>query len=182
MRGRLAGWFMLISNKQRDLLPVLGVQPGDEVLEIGYGPGGLIRMLAEQTEAALIRGVDPSPEMVEHATRVNRKTIRSGRVRLGLGSAEQTGLPDQSVDGVVAVNNVAIWPDLEAGLCELHRVLRPDGSVTIAWHGGTSPSRITRSLQLPADQLDRIRTAMAAVFTSVTREQLSNLEVFQARR
>jgi ubiquinone/menaquinone biosynthesis C-methylase UbiE len=182
IRGRLAGWFMLISNKQRDLLPVLGVRPGDEVLEVGYGPGGLIRMLAEQTEARLIRGVDPSPEMVEHATRVNRKAIRSGRVRLGLGSAEQTGLPDCSVDRVVAVNNVAIWPDLEAGLRELHRVLRPGGSITIAWHGGTSPSRITRSLQLPAGQLARIQTALARTFTGVAHQQLSNLEVFQARR
>jgi ubiquinone/menaquinone biosynthesis C-methylase UbiE len=182
MRGRLAGWFMLFSNKQRDLLPLLGVRPGDEVLEIGYGPGGLIRMLAGQTEARLIRGVDPSPEMVEHATRVNRKAVRSGRVRLGLGTAEQTGLPDRSVDQIVAVNNVAIWPDLEAGLRELHRVLRPGGGVTIAWHGGTSPSPITRSLQLPADQLARIRDALTRTFTGVAQQQLSNLEVFQARR
>jgi ubiquinone/menaquinone biosynthesis C-methylase UbiE len=173
---------MLISNKQRDLLPVLGVRPGDEVLEIGYGPGGLIRMISGQTEARIIRGVDPSPEMVEHATRVNRQAVRSGRVRLGLGSAAQTGLQDRSVDRIVAVNNVAIWPDLEAGLQELHRVLRPDGSVTIAWHGGTSPSRITRSLQLPDDQLARIRAALARMFADVAQRRLSNLEVFQARR
>jgi SAM-dependent methyltransferase len=182
MRGRVAGWFMLVSNKQSDLVPVLDVRPGDVVLEIGHGPGGLIRLISRQTEARLIRGVDPSPEMAVHAARVNRAAVRSGRVQLSLGSAEQTGLPDQSVDRVVAVNNVAIWPDLDAGIHELHRVLRPGGSAIIAWHGGASPSRITRSLRLPPDKLACIRAGLARVFTSVTGQQLSNLEVFKAYR
>ncbi|HEY1642912.1 MAG TPA: class I SAM-dependent methyltransferase [Streptosporangiaceae bacterium] len=181
-RGRLAGWFMLLTNRQRDLLPVLDVRPGDEVLEIGPGPGGLIRVLSRRTGARLIRGVDPSPEMVAHATQVNRAAVRSGQVRLSVGSAERTGLPDHSVDHVVAVNNVAIWPDLEAGLRELHRVLRPDGSVVIAWHGGSAPSRLTRTLQLPAGQLARIRAALASRFTGVSQQQLPDLEVFKAYR
>ena len=75
--GRLAGRFMLWTNKQDDVVGVLGVQPGDDVLEIGYGPGGLIRLLAERTDAASIRGVDPSPEMRDQATRHNRKAVRS---------------------------------------------------------------------------------------------------------
>jgi ubiquinone/menaquinone biosynthesis C-methylase UbiE len=182
MRGRFAGWFMLMSNKQNDLLPVLDVRPGDDVLEIGPGPGGLIRLLAGRTGARLIRGVDPSPEMVAYATRVNRAAVRAGRVQLSLGTAERTGLPDRNVDHVVTVNNVAIWPDLDAGLRELHRVLRPGGSVVIAWHGGTSPSRIARSLRLPTDKLARIRDGLDGLFTGVTQQQLSSLDVFKAYR
>ena len=108
--GRLAGWFMLWNNKHDGVVDVLGVQPRDDVLEIGYGPGGLIRQLAERTDAASIRGVDPSPEMRDLARRHNRKAVRSARVRLDLGTADRTGLPDASVDRVVSVNNVAIWP------------------------------------------------------------------------
>lgn len=182
MRGRFAGWFMLMSNKQNDLLPVLDVRPGDEVLEIGHGPGGLIRLLAGRTGARLIRGVDPSPEMVAYATRVNRAAVRAGQVQLGLGTAERTGLPDRSMDRVVTVNNVAIWPDLDAGLREVHRVLRPGGRVVIAWHGGTSPSRIARSLRLPADKLDRIRASLDDLYTGITRQQLPSLDVFTAFR
>jgi ubiquinone/menaquinone biosynthesis C-methylase UbiE len=158
------------------------VRPGDDVLEIGPGPGGLIRLLAGRTGARLIRGVDPSPEMVAYATRVNRAAVRAGRVQFSLGTADRTGLPDRGVDRVVAVNNVAIWPDLDAGLHELHRVLRPGGSVVIAWHGGTAPSRVARGLRLPAAPLTRIRAGLDELFTGVTQQQLRSLDVFQAVR
>jgi len=90
----MAGRFMLWTNKQDDVVGVLGVQPGHDVIEIGYGPGGLIRQLAERTDAASIRGVDPSPEMRDQARRHNRKAVRTGRIRLDLGTADRTGLPD----------------------------------------------------------------------------------------
>src|SRR3954469_17922951 len=67
--GRLAGRWMLWNNKQDDVVGVLGVQPGEDVLEIGYGPGGLIRLLAARTDAASIQGVDPSAEMRDQARR-----------------------------------------------------------------------------------------------------------------
>jgi ubiquinone/menaquinone biosynthesis C-methylase UbiE len=182
LRGRLAGRFMLWTNKQDDLVRVIGVQPGDDVLEVGYGPGGLIRLLAKRTDAASIRGIDPSSEMRDQASRLNRKSVRTGRVRLDLGTADRTGLPDASIDRVVSVNNVAIWPELEAGLHELRRVVRPGGTVVIAWHGGTNPSRITKALRLPEDELNHIEQVMRARFGEVTRTQVTSLDVFTAVR
>ena len=91
--GRLAGRFMLWTNKHDGVLDVLGVQPGQDILEIGYGPGGLIRQLAERTDAASVRGVDPSPEMRDQAIRHNRRAVRAGRAQLDLGTADRTGLP-----------------------------------------------------------------------------------------
>ena len=173
---------MLWTNKQDDVVGVLGVQPGDEVLEVGYGPGGLIRLLAERTDAVSIRGVDPSPEMRDQAGRHNRKAVRTSRVRLDLGTADRTGLPDASVDRVVSVRNVAIWPDLEAAVGELHRVLRAGGTVVIAWHGGTKPSRVVKSLSLPEDELGRIEQALRNQFSEVGRHQLTSLDVFTAVR
>jgi ubiquinone/menaquinone biosynthesis C-methylase UbiE len=180
--GRLAGRLMLWTNSQDDVLGVLDVQPGDDVLEIGYGPGGLIRLLAERTDAASIRGVDPSAEMRDQATRHNRQAVRAGRVWLELGTADRTGLPDASVDRVVSVRNVAIWPDLEAAIGELHRVARPGGTVVIAWHGGTKPSRVVKSLSLPEDELRRIEHVLRDRFAEVTRDQLATLDAFKAVR
>jgi len=178
--GRLAGWFMLWTNRQADLLEVLRVRPGQHVLEVGYGPGGLVRLLAERSGAALIRGVDPAPVMREQATKINRAAVNAGRVELGLGSAEHTGLADHSVDLAVSVNNVAIWPDLQAGLGELRRVLRPGGTLVIAWHGGTAPSSIGKRLRLPDDKSRFIESSLQDLFPEVTRQQLKTLDVFSA--
>jgi len=87
--GRLAGRIMLWTNKQDDVIGVLGVQPGDEVLEVGYGPGGLIRLLAERTDAVSIRGVDPSHQRC--ATKPGGTTGRpSAQAGFGSTSALQT--------------------------------------------------------------------------------------------
>jgi SAM-dependent methyltransferase len=180
--GRMAGRFMLWTNKQDDVVDVLAVQPGHDVLEIGYGPGGLIRLLAERSDAASIRGVDPSPEMRDQASRHNRNAVCTGRVALDLGTADRTGLADARVDRVVSVNNVAIWPDLEAAVDELHRVLRPGGILVIAWHGGTSPSRIARSLRLSEGELGHIEHVLRDRFGEVSRKQLASLDVFTAVR
>ena len=173
---------MLWTNKHDGVLDVLGVQPGQDILEIGYGPGGLIRQLAERTDVATVRGVDPSPEMRDQAIRHNRRAVRAGRAQLDLGTADHTGLPDACVDRVVSVRNVAMWPDLEAAAGELHRVVRPGGTVVIAWHGGTTPSRIARSLRLPEEALGRIERALRIHFSDVTRHQLAGLDVVKAVR
>lgn len=185
-RGRLAGRFMLWTNPQADLLDVLDPRPGQRVLEVGYGPGGLIRLLAKRGggagEGVQVIGVDPAPAMRDLASSTNRAAVRAGRVELRLGTADNTGLEDASVDKVVSVNNVALWPDLDAGVRELHRVVRPGGTVVLAWHGGTAPSWIARRLRLPADKLDRIEASLRPHFANVTRRQLRGLEVFIATR
>ncbi|OHV59271.1 hypothetical protein BCD48_41640 [Pseudofrankia sp. BMG5.36] len=179
-RGRLAGRLMIWMNRQDEVADHIDVRSGQTVLEVGYGPGGLIRLLAERTEAAKIIGVDPSAGMRAAATRRNRVAVRAGRVDLRLGRADRTGLPDRAVDRVVTVNNVAIWPDLDAGVTELHRVVRPGGTVTIAWHGGTTPPRHARPLILPSSVLARVERALRARFTDVRRAQLPTLDVFTA--
>jgi ubiquinone/menaquinone biosynthesis C-methylase UbiE len=180
--GRLAGAFMLRTNRQDELLELLEVQPGDRILEVGYGPGGLIRLLVDHTEASVIHGIDPSSEMRDAAARMNRAAVGAGRVDLRVGGVDRTGLPGRSVDHVVSVNNVTLWPDLHAGLRELHRVARPGGSVLIAWHGGTAPSRIVRHLRLPAETLNQIERGLREFFPQVTRYQLRAVDAFVAIR
>lgn len=182
LRGILAGRFMRWTNRQRDLAELAGVRPGDRVLEVGYGPGVLLGLLAERVGDGRVSGVDPSPEMRDLAARRNRAAIRAGRMDLRLGTAEATGFGDAEFDRVVTVNTVALWPDLEAGLRELHRVTRPGGRVLIAWHGGTHPSVIARGLALPEPFLARIGDAMAGLFPEVTRHELRGLTVFRGTR
>jgi SAM-dependent methyltransferase len=177
--GRLAGWLMLWTNRQRGLRELLDVRAGERVLEVGYGPGGLIRLL-DRTGAAQVCGVDPSPQMRDLAVRRQRERADGGRVDLRIGTAEHTGLSPASFDCVVSVNSVALWPDLRAGLRELHRVTRPGGRVVIAWHGGTRSWGIARRLALPERQLAVLEGRLAQEFTEVVRHELPTLTVFTA--
>src|SRR5439155_24401735 len=97
------------------------------------------------------------------------------------GDAGATGLPDAAVDLVVGVNNVAIWPDLDAGVTELHRVLRPGGRLVLSWHGGERPTRTARALVLPEDRLQRVEDALRARFPHVGRTLTRRCPVFEAR-
>jgi SAM-dependent methyltransferase len=175
--GRLAGWLMLWTNRQSGLRELLDVRTGERVLEVGYGPGGLIRLLT-RTGAAQICGVDPSPQMRDLAVRRHRKDAAAGRVDLRVGTAEHTGFAPASFDCVVSVNSVALWPDLGAGLRELRRVTRPGGRVVIAWHGGTRSWGVGRRLALPERQLAVLASRLAQEFTEVARHELRTLTVF----
>lgn len=175
LMGRLAGRVMLWTNRQRDLLPLLDIRPGEHVLEVGYGPGGLLRLLS-RTGAGRVAGVDPSPEMRALAVR------KAPGTEPGLGTADRTHQQDAAFDCVVSVNNVAIWPELEPGLRELHRVTKPGGRLVIAWHGGAAPSRLARGLRLPDEVLATLEAALRERFDDVTRHELPSLTAFVARR
>jgi ubiquinone/menaquinone biosynthesis C-methylase UbiE len=168
---------MLLTNKQTEQLALLDPKPGSRVLEVGFGPGGLLRELLK-TEVAAVCGVDPSQTMVDLAGKRNR----SSRLELRRGTAAETGYPDAEFDHVITVNTVALWPELEAGLRELHRVVRPQGTVLISWHGGSNPTRMARRLVLPADKLDRIQKGLDDLFSTVTRHELTTQTAFLAVR
>lgn len=133
--GRLVGWEMTLrpSNRQRNrwAVDLLGVEPGDRVLEIGYGPGLAVRELARRAIRGEVVGVDRSREMCRQASRRNAKTIRDGRVRLLVAPVDQ--LPDLGgpFDKVLAVNNMGMWPDPVARLTELAGLVTKSGRVAI---------------------------------------------------
>ena len=82
--GWLAGWAMALrsSNRQRNVWAVglLGVEPTDRVLDIGFGPVIAIRELSRRATQDLVCGVDHAAVMVRQATRRNAAAGRAGRV------------------------------------------------------------------------------------------------------
>src|SRR5262252_3499974 len=133
--GWLAGWEMALrsSNRQRNVWAVglLGVEPTDRVLEIGFGPGIAIRELSRRATHGLVCGVDHSAVMVRQATRRNAEAVRAGRVVLRLGVAEHLPAFAEPFDKVLAVNNMGMWRDPDERLKELHSLMRPGGRIAI---------------------------------------------------
>jgi SAM-dependent methyltransferase len=179
--GTLGGQLMRLVNRaqQHEVARLLGPLNELDVLEVGHGPGVLLGLLART--ARHVTGVDPSTEMRRLAVRAHAGAIADGRLEVRAGDAGATGLPDDVVDLVVAVNSVAIWPDLDAGVAELHRVLRPGGRLVLSWHGGERPARAAHRLVLPEDRLRRIGDALRARFPDVRRTMTRRCTVFEAR-
>jgi len=156
--GRLGGRIMARSNRDCAAWVVgqLGIRERDNILEIGFGPGVAIALLAE-TPAGHIAGVDQSVEMVEQATARNAETIAHGRVSLQRGSVERLRFADGTFDRALAINSMQTWPDAIGGLREVHRVLKPGGALALGF---------TRHSGQPKRGL--AETLMSAGFTAVS--------------
>ena len=96
---------------------ILAAAPG-RVLEIGPGPGELSERMQRQLQANVV-AVDISERMVELA--------RSRGVDARLGDAQQLPFGDEEFDLVVAAWVLFHYADLDRGLAEIARVLRPGG-------------------------------------------------------
>ena len=96
---------------------------GDAVADIGCGPGTAARRAASR--GASVVGIDPAPVMLRLARFLTRRSPRP--VRYAEGSAEALPLPGSSVSVAWSIASVHHWADLDAGLREARRVLKPGG-------------------------------------------------------
>jgi len=138
--GKLGGAIMARVNRgaAERAVALLAPQPGDEVLEIGFGPGVGIEMLARAASAGRVAGVDPSFEMLEQARSRNAEAIGRGQVDLRLASVERLPFDGETFDAAMSINSMQMWPDAVQGLREIYRVLKPGGRVVLGFtrHSG----------------------------------------------
>ncbi|HKQ78171.1 MAG TPA: class I SAM-dependent methyltransferase [Blastocatellia bacterium] len=131
--GRFAGRLMAIKNARMNEFAVemLDVKPDDQALEVGFGHGRTIRMIAERAKAGFVAGVDVSDVMARQAAKYNLDLIVSGRVELCQGSVANLPYEYGRFTKALAVNNYQFWPNAELNLVEIHRVLREGGLLVI---------------------------------------------------
>lgn len=131
--GWLAGHLMAVINApmNRSAVAMLDVQPDDQVLEIGFGHGRAMQMIAAQAQQGYVAGVDLSGVMVRQAAQRNRAAIKAGRAEVCQGTVANLPYEYARFDKVLAVNNYQFWPNPEFNLVELQRVLRADGLLVL---------------------------------------------------
>ena len=140
--GRIAGRLMAMTNTGINRLTVdlLEVQPADHVLEIGFGPGTTVEMIAKQAVGGFVAGIDPSEVMVQQASERNQRFIDDRRVELRLGASSQVPYEDARFDKVCSVNTFYFWPEPEADLREIHRVMKDGGRCILSVRTGRDRS------------------------------------------
>jgi SAM-dependent methyltransferase len=110
------------------LMEVMDPQPGEHILEIGFGNGKMFPQLFRYQPEVRITGLDYSDAMVRSASHHNDKAIRSGRLDLHLGSSDHMPFKDQSFDKVFCINVLYFWDNPGVHLGEVLRVLKPGGT------------------------------------------------------
>lgn len=115
------------------VLEALDLQPGERVIEVGFGGGYLLDRMAAVLGAGQLAGVDPSPAMVARAKRRFDALVRAGRLDLRCAPAERLPHPDGAFAKACTVNSIFYWDDLDRGLLELHRVLGHDGILVVCF-------------------------------------------------
>ena len=99
------------------------VSPGDRVLDACCGTGDLA--LAGLRAGGIVTGLDFSERMLERARR------KSGQIEWVQGDALALPFEDDSFDAATVGFGVRNLEDLERGLAELARVLRPGGKLGV---------------------------------------------------
>lgn len=123
--GYVAGLTMIVGRggDAKLVTKLAGVGPTDDVLDIGCGPGTAARHAAGV--AGQVTGLDPSKPMLRLARALTRRTEP---ILWVVGGAEEMNVPDDSQDVVWSLASVHHWPDLDGGIAEASRVLRPAGT------------------------------------------------------
>jgi len=110
----------------------LGLRAGDNVLEVGCGPGVSLRKVARMVgPTGFVSGVDTSPAAVRMARHKLHWMIRRGRAQVLQASAEALPFERGQFDKAYAVNSFQFWPKPHEGLVDLARVLKPGGRLVI---------------------------------------------------
>jgi SAM-dependent methyltransferase len=103
----------------------LRLEPGRDVLDLAAGTGKLTRALVPS--GARVIAVEPIDEMREQLF------AAVPDVEAFDGTAESIPLPDASVDAVTCAQSFH-WFRAREAVREIHRVLRPGGSIALVWN------------------------------------------------
>jgi SAM-dependent methyltransferase len=112
-------------------LQQVSIAPDAHILDVGCGGGKTIQRLLELAPEGRVSGVDYAGASVAVATKLNAASIAAGRADVRRASVSSLPFPPDTFDLVTAVETHYYWPNLEADLREVHRVLKPGGRVAI---------------------------------------------------
>jgi len=131
--GMFSSNIMIKGNKTKyeKLIKDLSLQPGDKLLEIGYGPGVGLRMIAKACTSCIIHGIDFSKLMYKRAAKYNKQYLDSNTMLLQYGDFLKTPVASNEYDKIFCLNVVYFWNELHEPFKKVLSLLKASGAFYI---------------------------------------------------
>ncbi|NVN19792.1 bifunctional demethylmenaquinone methyltransferase/2-methoxy-6-polyprenyl-1,4-benzoquinol methylase UbiE [Muricauda sp. HICW] len=115
---------------RKKIVAFLKEKSPDSILDIATGTGDLAIAMAN-TGAKNIIGLDLSPGMLEVGKKKVANKNLQNTIEMVVGDSENLPFEDNSFDAITVAFGVRNFENLEKGLEEIHRVLRPGGNFVV---------------------------------------------------
>ncbi len=161
----------------RWLLDAIAPGPGDTVLELGAGPGGVgLQAARAVTPGGRVLITDIAPEMLAVARR-RAHDRELPAVSFEVADAIELPLPDAGIDAAVCRFALPAMSDRARALSEMLRVLRPGGRLALAvWAGAAAnPGTAAAMAAIGVAAGQRARDARPAIFSLADEDHLAAL-------
>ena len=119
-----------IPPRLRWAVDLMDVQPTDQVLEIGCGPGAGAELICAKLESGKLFAIDRSESGVDRTKRRNARHVESGRLTVRQIDLATLRVPVKRLNKVFAFNVNLFWVrDCADEIALIHERVVPGGSV-----------------------------------------------------
>ena len=121
---------------------LMDVQPGDNVLEIGCGPGYAAELIAQRLETGKLFAIDPSESGVDRTKQRCAQYVEAGRLTVRQIDLATLRVPVKRLNKVFAFNVNLFWVrDCADEVALLHERVLPGGSVYL-YYDASRPDQV----------------------------------------
>ncbi|MAN58423.1 MAG: bifunctional demethylmenaquinone methyltransferase/2-methoxy-6-polyprenyl-1,4-benzoquinol methylase UbiE [Flavobacteriaceae bacterium] len=116
---------------RKKVIQLVAARNPESILDIATGTGDLAIQFAEATAATRIVGLDLSEGMLSVARKKTANLPVTSRIEFIKGDSEALPFSDSTFDAITVSFGIRNFEDLEKGLSEILRVLKPGGLFVI---------------------------------------------------
>ena len=117
---------------RRRVMRIVRRSHAQKIMDVATGTGDLAIAMAKRVEDTHILGIDLSEEMLQVARTKIEKLGLSDRIEVHKGDAENLDIVESdSIDAATVAFGVRNFENLEGGLSEIYRTLKPGGKFVV---------------------------------------------------